>query len=218
MVGKKLMGVWSFLAFALLAASGILIAFSIIWKLPNLLLNFVIDPSYLTAGLGLGIAFAITFVGAIIAVIQPQHVTLGLVMLNWTLIVDAIGTVALGTAIWFHTLKERANYDAKWDISSDTVVQGLQDHFSCCGYFFTNQTTVFTGFCSNATFAANQTSCVEPVTEFADYTLNNIFTSTYGFMAVVGALFLATCCVINKRMEAERFRKIDLKRGGRGFV
>jgi hypothetical protein len=37
-------------------------------------------------------------------------------------------------------------------------------------------------------------------------------------MAVVIALFLASLCVINKRVEEERFKRIDAKRGGRGFV
>ena len=64
----------------------------------------------------------------------------------------------------------------------------------------------------------------------------------FGFMAIAIALFLASVCVINmvskinftitrrftdydttffarsQRMEEERFKRIDAKRGGRGFV
>lgn len=60
----------------------------------------------------------------------------------------------------------------------------------------------------------------------------------YGFMAITVCLMLASVCVINKvrratlpfrpssshlviavqRKEDERFRKIDAKRGGKGFV
>jgi len=37
-------------------------------------------------------------------------------------------------------------------------------------------------------------------------------------MAIVIGLGMATWCVINKRLEEERFKRIDAKRGGRGFV
>ncbi len=40
----------------------------------------------------------------------------------------------------------------------------------------------------------------------------------YGFVAVVGLFFIATTCVINERIVAVRFERIDEKRGGSGFV
>jgi len=218
MVSRKLMAFWAFFAFALLAASGILISFSIMWRAPNLLLNFVVHPSYLTSGLVLGIAFAVTFVIAVGGIVQPNHVTLGLTMLNWALLLDAIGTVAIGTMIWFFTLQERANFHARFASAPTSVRQQLQDHFSCCGYFNSTDLVVNAGFCQDATTAATRPACVSLITGSADYTLNNIFTSVYGFMAVISGLFLMTLCVIFKRVEAERFRKIDLKRGGKGFV
>jgi hypothetical protein len=112
--------------------------------------------------------------------------------------------------------------------------------FSCCGYFG-NDTLAFGGFCTDATFASLNTTtpCVGPITAATDYTLNNIFSSVYGFGAVVTALFVASLCVINmvracrpparharrtltrgalQRVEEERFKKIDAKRGGRGFA
>ena len=54
------------------------------------------------------------------------------------------------------------------------------------------------GFCSDPIFAANQTGCVGPLTEKSDYTLNNVFTTIYGFDAIVASLFIATICVINE--------------------
>jgi hypothetical protein len=75
----------------------------------------------------------------------------------------------------------------------------MQDMFSCCGWF--NSTTdPFTqsNFCTQAVAAnISTTPCVGPVTAVTDYTLNNIFTSIYAFMAPIAALFLATLCVIN---------------------
>lgn len=218
MVSKKLSAVWAVFAFALLAAGGITIAFSVIWSMPNMLVHFVVDNGFLKAGLGLGISYAITFVIALIAIVQPTHVTLGLSILNWVLLVEGLATMVIGTAIWFFTLRERIEYDRKWLASPVEIQMGIQDHFQCCGYFFSNETIPFSGFCTNATFSAQQQACVRPLTGYADYTLNNIFSSIYGYMAIIVGLFLASLCVINKRIEAERFRKIDAKRGGKGFV
>lgn len=186
---------------------------------PNLTLNFMIPSSFLTAGLVLGIAYSVTVLVALFGIIQRNHILRPLMFLTWVLLVDAIGTVAIGTMIWFFTLKEEDNYGARFFGTTENIRQQLQDEFSCCGYFFSNDTSVVVGgFCANSTFAATQQSCVLPIIDYGDYTLNNIFSSIYGFMAVISGLFLLTLCVINKRIEAERFRKIDSKRGGRGFV
>lgn len=219
MVSKKLQAVWALFAICLLAAGGLTIAFSIIWGMPNQIIQFVINTGFLKASLGLGIAYAATFIIALIAIVQPNHVTMFLAGLNWVLLIDGLATLVIGTAIWFWTLRERIEYDRKWLVAGSVVQTTLQDHFSCCGYFFSNETTIpFGGFCTDVTFAAQQQACVGPITTFADYTLNNIFTSVYGFMAVITGLFLMSVCVINKRVEAERFKKIDAKRGGKGFV
>jgi len=212
------MYVWSFLDLCLLAAGAISIAFSIIWRAPDLLRDLVVSDLDLTVGLVLGIAFVSTFVISVGAVIQRNHITIGLVILNWALVLCGIGDVVIGSIVWFYTLQERANFHLVFQNIDDTTRQKVQDSLSCCGYFNSTDLGVMAGFCSDPTFAAAQTPCVGPITSFADYTLNNIFTTIYGFMAILIALFLATMCVINKRLETERFRKIDAKRGGRGFV
>ncbi|KAH7107753.1 hypothetical protein BKA62DRAFT_667752 [Auriculariales sp. MPI-PUGE-AT-0066] len=220
MVSKTLSGAWALFALSLLAAAGITITFCILWGLPNMIVHFVVDSSFLTAGLGLGISYAITFVIAVIAIVQPNHITMGLAALNWILLLEALFTTVLGTIIWFFTLRERTMYETKWLSATPEVRIAIQDKFQCCGYFASNETNLATGgFCVDSTFATNlNTPCVGPLVNYADYTLNNIFTSIYGYMAIVIGLFLATVCVINKRIEAERFRKIDAKRGGKGFV
>lgn len=42
--------------------------------------------------------------------------------------------------------------------------------------------------------------------------------SIYGVVCITLALFLTTACIINERRRILRFRKIDQKRGGSGFV
>lgn len=80
------------------------------------------------AGTVLGIALLITFAISIGAIVQRNHITFGLVILNWVLILDAIAVVIVGTYIWFFTLQERNNYFARYQsVPAETRVQ-LQDH------------------------------------------------------------------------------------------
>jgi len=219
------MGCWAFVDVCLLAAGIIALVFSIVWKEPNLLMNFILSDAHLKAGLALGICLIVTWAASVVAIVQPNHVTRPLMMLNWLLIGDAIGVLVVGTFIWFYTLQERAEYHTVFSRQSNDIKVAIQDTLKCCGYFNSSDLVVIQAgsFCDNSTFVngANNASgnfCVGPITAKADFTLNNIFTSIYGFMAIVVLLFLATLCVINKRYEGERFKRIDEKRGGRGFV
>jgi len=219
------MGVWAALDILLLAAGAISLALSMVWRAPNILMNMVLSSADLTAGTLLGIALLITFVISVGAIVQRNHVTIGLVILNYALLADAIAILVIGTFVWFYTLQERVEFHQLWLGAPRETRIFLQDQFKCCGYFNgTDAAEIGGSFCTsqdvvnrlNATIATN--FCVTPVTGFADMTLNNIFTTVYGFMAIVLCMLLATLCVIKKRQEDERFKKIDSKRGGRGFV
>jgi len=215
------MGVWTFLDLCLLAAGGTTIGLSIAWRAPNLLMNMVFSKADLTAGTVLGIALLITFVISIAAIVQRNHVTVGLVFLNWALIVDAIIVVVIGSFIWFFTLRERDNFHKIYAKQTPQNRILVQDLLKCCGYFNGTDLGELGGsFCSNPATLANSSTpnCVGPITAFADSSLNAAFTTVYGFMAILISLFLASLCVINKRLEDERFKRIDAKRGGRGFV
>lgn len=225
MVSKSLMGVWVALDVLLLLAGVLSVALSIVWRAPNILMNMVLSPADLTAGTVLGVAFIATFVISIAAIVQRNHVTIGLVILNYTLLIDALIVLVVGTFVWMFTLQERANFHTLWVEAPPTSRLFLQDKFKCCGYFLGNDTAEIGGsFCTSQqvidSLDIEQASnfCVTPVTGFADVTLNNVFTTVYGFMAIVLCLLLASLCVIKKRQEDERFKKIDAKRGGRGFV
>ncbi|KAH9946337.1 tetraspanin [Epithele typhae] len=226
MPSKGTMTFWGLLDVSLLAAGAIMVAFSQIFAQPNLLINFALSKSQLFSGLIGGIFLLVTWIVSICGIVQKNHVTFGLVVLNWFLLIDAIVILVIGTALWIFSLQERTNYLVLFNAATPATRIALQDHYKCCGWFTPNDTVEIGGFCANLTFAnslvdPNNTEtgrCVGPVTKDADYTLNNVFTTIYGFMAVVIGLFLATMCVIKQREEEERFKKIDAKRGGRGFV
>jgi hypothetical protein len=48
MVSKKLLGIWAFFDFTLLAAGAVSIALSIVWREPNALMNMVLSNADLT--------------------------------------------------------------------------------------------------------------------------------------------------------------------------
>lgn len=79
----------------------------------------------------MGIALLITTAFSIGAIIQRNHVTVGLVILNWVLIADSIIVLVVGTFVWFYTLRERAEYHVKYaqlQPSQRITVQDMVSH------------------------------------------------------------------------------------------
>jgi len=211
---------WWFFNVTLLAAGTVAIALSIVWRQPDVLMNMILPSMDLTVGLVLGVCFLVTWAVSVGTVIQRNHVTGGLVFLNWLLISNMVYLTIAGTYIWFFTLRERDNFRAVWSEQTSSTRIAIQDMFKCCGYYNGTDLVEMGGtFCADPTFVAQtQSFCVTPITLKADNTLNPIFSTVYGFMAVLLCFFMATLCVINERKKEERFKKIDAKRGGRGFV
>jgi len=208
----------------LFAGSAISIAFSIVFGEPNLFFNMIFSKDDLLSGLILGIFMGVTAFLSIFAIVQRNHVTGGLVALNWALIADSIVVLVVGSRLWFASLRQRAEFHTAWvNLPPDSRLF-IQNTFKCCGYFMANDTIEIGGYCSSQQFANSLNTsvlsnfCVTPVTERTDYTLENTFTSIYSFMVPTIGLFLTSLCVIQVRNEIERFKRIDAKRGGRGFV
>jgi len=225
MPSKYLYGFYGFFTLGLAIAGIISIVFSMVWRRHDMMLNITFSNGDLNGGLALGIAFLITTALSIGAIIQRNHVTIGLVVLNWVLISDAIIVLVVGTFVWIYTLRERAEYHVKYAQLQPSQRITVQDTFSCCGYFNASDLIEIGGsFCQNSTFANSLNTtvlsnfCVSPITQQVDASLNEVFSTTYGFMAGIIGLFLSSLCVIKVRQEIERFRRIDAKRGGRGFV
>lgn len=225
MPSKYLHGFYGFFTLGLAIAGILSILFSIMWRRNDMMLNMTFSKGDLDGGLAMGIAFLITAALSIGAIIQRNHVTIGLVVLNWVLISDAIIVLVVGTFVWFYTLRERAEYHVKYAQLQPSQRITVQDMFSCCGYFNASDLVEIGGnFCQNSTFVNSLNTtvannfCVSPITNYVDVSLNDVFSTTYGFMAGIIGLFLSSLCVIKVRQEFERFRRIDAKRGGRGFV
>ncbi|KIK40754.1 hypothetical protein CY34DRAFT_86668 [Suillus luteus UH-Slu-Lm8-n1] len=217
MLSKKLIGAWAFFDICLMAAGVLSLTLSIVWRQPNLLLNLTFSGVNLTAGSVLGITLLATFVLSLLVIIQRG--TLGLKILNWVLLANSIAILFVGTYIWVFTLHERNNYHAVFGQQSNETKILIQDMLKCCGYFNAADEVAFGGTTCPDQAAATilNNFCVTPITKFTDSTLNNVFSTVDGFMAIVIGFFLANMCVIKKRQEFERFEKIDSKRGGHSF-
>ncbi|KAI9509969.1 tetraspanin Pls1 family [Russula earlei] len=225
MSSKYLYGFYGFFTLSVAVFGIISLVFSVLWRRSDLLLNMTFSNGDLTAGLIMGIAFLLTSVLSFGAAIQRNHVTIGLVILNWVLLADAVMVLVVGTIIWFFSLRERAEFHTGYAKLQPSQRITIQDQFSCCGYFNASDLLEIGGsFCQNTTFANSLNTtitnnfCVTPITNHVDTSLNDVFSTTYGFMAGIIGLFLSSLCVIKVRQEFERFRRIDAKRGGRGFV
>jgi hypothetical protein len=223
MPSKQLMGTWIFLDFCLLLAGVLSLVFSIVWQSQDTVRNIIINKMDLTAGLILGIMLIGSFLLSIPCIIQRNHIVLPLQLFKWLLFLDGVAIFAVGTSIWFFTLTFRNGYHEALEQAGNGTILQIQNALQCCGYFNSSDLVVIGGFCANEAFVtgtinSTQNFCVTALTNDADFTLNNIFSSVYGFMAIVIGLGMATWCVINKRLEEERFKRIDAKRGGRGFV
>jgi len=220
MPSKKLMLSWWLFNVTLLAAGTVTLALSIVWRQADVLMNMILPDMDLTVGLVLSLFFLVTWAVSVGAVIQKNHVTGGLVLLNWLLIANMVYLTIAGTVIWFFTLRLRENFRTVWSEQTPSTRIAIQDMFKCCGYYNGTDLVEMGGtFCADPSFVAQTESfCVTPITLKADDTLNPMFSTVYGFMAILLCFFMATLCVINERKKEERFKKIDAKRGGRGFV
>ncbi|KAG0706357.1 hypothetical protein DFH29DRAFT_901977 [Suillus ampliporus] len=218
MLSKKLIGAWAFFDMCLMAAGVLSLTLSIVWRRPDLLLNLTFSSMVLTSGSVLGIILLATFVLSLVVIMQRG--TLGLKILNWVLLLNGLVILFVGTYVWVFTLHERNNYHAIFGQQSNQTKILIQDMLKCCGYFNAADEVAFGGTtCPNqAAATALNNFCVTPITKFTDMTLNNVFSTVDGFMAIVIGFFLANMCVIKKRQEFERFEKIDSKRGGHSFI
>lgn len=230
---RKLVIAWSILSFMFLAIAAVLITVAEVWRMQeqttvmgkHTLRTLVIGKLDLTTATVLGVFIIISFIIGLVGFYQsagPEKKgnTLGLVVFNWSLICTTVFTVIVGSIIWFFTLRERRDFMRIWLQQPAATQAFLQDTLSCCGYWNATDIGLFTqntGFCSAITNVTAVPGCVTPITAFADYFLNNVFTTIYGFTAVEASLFLITCCLIISRHEEDRFRRIDSKVGG-GFV
>lgn len=78
----------------------------------------------------LGIFLVVTFFISVFAVLQKNHVTIGLVILNWTLIADSIAVITIGSMIWFYSLHQRENYFKLFQSASSQTRIDIQNQVS----------------------------------------------------------------------------------------
>ncbi|KAG6333827.1 hypothetical protein ID866_5259 [Astraeus odoratus] len=231
-LSKRLILAWAFFDLCLMGAGILSLVLSIVWRQHNLLRNLTFSNFDLTGknekwhgfpslteqlpvGTILGSILLGTSLLSILLVVARGRKPL--VILNGLLLFNAILILFFATYIWLYTLHERNNYHAVFGRQSDATKVMIQDMLQCCGYFDATDEVAFGGtFCPNqaAAIAANS-FCVTPIVQYTDTLLNDVFSTVYGFVAIVAGLFLSTMCIMKKREEFNRFEKIDAKQGRR---
>lgn len=231
---KRYVLAWLFFDFLHFGGAAVCFVFAFIWRglgpadltLPNLLLRrLVVSEKDSLAAAALGTYIVLTCLYSIYVLLYTRKSGTSLKHLNAFNVAILVGlctAVAIGSAVWFFTLHERTEFEEIWMQQSPAIQAFLQDSLQCCGYWNASASghfTASTGFCgtpqveANATFA---TACVVPMLQYADNTLNNVFSTVYGIVVIQCCLFLATSCLRADKKEMERFRQIDAKIGRRG--
>ena len=83
--------------------------------------------------------------------------TTHLSVLNTLVILTGCATLAIGSAVWFFTLRQRAEFEAIWKEQSPEGIVLVQDWLKCCGYWTASSEGLFsqaTGFCGTTEIAA----------------------------------------------------------------
>ena len=127
----------------------------------------------------LGILYAVTFVISVGAIVQRNHVTLGLIILNWLLIIDTVFTIVLASVLWFRTLQELDNFEKVWIAAPAQTRLTLQDEWSCCGYRNGTNMEIGGTVCSTFDVANATIGCMNQFAGLADDLLKDTFTYVY---------------------------------------
>ena len=92
----------------------------------------------MTAAIALGSYILLSFGYSLFAIFHTRKAgtrTRILSIFNITIVLAAVSTMAIGTAVWFFTLRQRADFETVWIDHSSEVKQFLQDSLQCCGYW-----------------------------------------------------------------------------------
>jgi hypothetical protein len=127
----------------------------------------------------LGILYAVTFIISVGAIVQRNHVTIGLVTLNWLLILDTTFTVLFASVLWFRTLQEQDNFEKVWVAAPAQARLTLQDQWRCCGYRNSTNMEIGGTVCSTFEVANSTIGCMTQFTGQADELLSQSFTYVY---------------------------------------
>jgi len=185
--------------------------------------RLILEKKTLAGCMVLGAICLISFALSLYGVLRKRKWD-GLVIFNWSIVVNVLATTVIGLLVWYSTLEQRIAFSKIWSDLSPSGQQLLQDTLECCGYFdATNDGLFFArgGFCSNVAAGTNTTAvenCSVPILDNADLWLGNLFTVMFGYAAIESALFLANSCLINFRKETHRYRKIDEKSRTPGYA
>nr|CAG8570406.1 13848_t:CDS:2 [Entrophospora candida] len=132
------------------------------------------------------------------------------------IVLSIFALLAMGANVWFKTLDERKHFDDKWRSWDPNTRAFFQDELDCCGYFNSTNLAVVSTACPNKLVIKSKIGCVDSITQKADKSARQLFTTLFGFMIIDLFAFFSTIVFIQARNVEERYIKIDEKHGNLG--
>lgn len=74
--------------------------------------------------------FEVSVLVSLFAITQRKPLTSGLKALNWTLVLDSIAVLVVGSILWYYSLRQPTNYLRVWEAQPDSILFQLQDKAS----------------------------------------------------------------------------------------
>ncbi|CAH1758558.1 11702_t:CDS:2 [Entrophospora sp. SA101] len=132
---------------------------------------------------------------------------------TFLIVISTFALLALGANVWFKTLDERDQFNNKWKGWSQNTRGFFQVELNCCGY---NNSTDLPVLAKCPKDTANPPGCIDAITQAADRSSRQLFTSLFGFIIIDIFAFFSTIILIQSRNVEERYMKIDEKYGNSG--
>ncbi|CAJ0629892.1 19655_t:CDS:2 [Entrophospora sp. SA101] len=164
--------------------------------------SLVITKNLLIAAFCVGGLIIISFFTASVGFFNPLKRKRFLYAHIFLIVLSIFALLAMGANVWFKTLDERKHFDDKWR--------------NCCGYFNSTNLAVVSTACPNKLVIKSKVGCVDSITQKADKSARQLFTTLFGFMIIDLFAFFSTIVFIQARNVEERYIKIDEKHGNLG--
>nr|CAG8616395.1 8736_t:CDS:2 [Entrophospora candida] len=155
----------------------------------------------------------ISFLIASIGFFNPIKRKKFLYVHTFLIVISSFALLALGANVWFKTLDERDQFNDKWKGWSQNTRAYFQNELNCCGYNNSTDLPVLDK-CPND--IVKPPGCIDAITQTADRSSRQLFTSLFGFIIIDIFAFFSTVILIQSRNVEERYMKIDEKYGNSG--
>jgi len=217
-ISKQILATFAVIELFYLSKGVLILVFGALWfnTIEANLRSLVVTKNLLIAAFCVGGLMIISFLIASVGFFSPLKRKKFLYVHAFLIIISTFGLLALGANVWFKTLDERDQFNNKWSYWSQNTRAFFQDKLNCCGYNNSTDLVVPSKVCPKDTVLNDKVGCIDNITQTADRSSRQLFTSLFGFIIIDIFAFFSTIVFIQARNVEERYIKIDEKYGNSG--